>query len=320
MFGSAGALAAGTASAAASQGSRATWGIGYEGQRKADRGDGTFLNPIMAGDCPDPTILRDGDDYYMTFTTFESYPGLILWHSRDLVNWRAIGPAITKPMGSVLAVDLCKHNGRYYIYIPIVATSISTFSGRSRVFVIHAETIAGPWSDPIPLEITGIIDPGHVVGEDGHRYLFTNGVNRVKLTADGLAAQARRVLLHDQCSGRHRGAADESHGHRRALALDPRTPEELPAQPDRAHGGSGGKMVIARSRDRVRRACATRTARWSFQEKAPRRAIRRRSRAWSGIRRTRYRWISSSAVRQTVGCCCTSTKGSMSACRTTARA
>lgn len=196
MFGGGGVLAAGAGTAAES-GRRPTWGTGYEGQRRADRGDGTFLNPIMAGDYPDPTLLKDGDDYYMTFTTFESYPGLIIWHSRDLVNWSALGPAISKPLGSVLAVDLCKHDGRYYIYIPIVATSISTFTGRSRVFVIHADDIAGPWSDPIAMEITGIIDPGHAVGEDGNRYLFTNGVNRVKLTADGLAADGQLEKVYD---------------------------------------------------------------------------------------------------------------------------
>ena len=180
-----------------SSGSRRKWGSGYEGQRKADRDDGTFLNPIMAGDYPDPTILRDGDDYYMTFTTFESYPGLIIHHSRDLVNWSAIGPAIVKPLGSVLAVDLCKHGGRYYLYIPIVATSVSTFTGRSRIFVTHADRMSGPWSEPIPLEITGTIDPGHVVGEDGNRYLFSSGVNRVKLKPDGLAADGPMEKVYD---------------------------------------------------------------------------------------------------------------------------
>ena len=55
-----------------------TWAAGFEGQRKADLGDGTFLNPIMAGDHPDPTILRDGADYYMTFSSFDAYPGLVV--------------------------------------------------------------------------------------------------------------------------------------------------------------------------------------------------------------------------------------------------
>src|SRR6478672_3752549 len=70
------------------------WGRGIEGQRRADLGDGTYRNPIIAGDHPDPTILKDGDDYYMTFSSFLSYPGLVLWHSTDLVNWAPIGPAL----------------------------------------------------------------------------------------------------------------------------------------------------------------------------------------------------------------------------------
>jgi xylan 1,4-beta-xylosidase len=52
-----------------------TWARGIEGQRRADLGDGTFLNPIVSGDHPDPTILKDGDDYYMTFSSFVAVPG-----------------------------------------------------------------------------------------------------------------------------------------------------------------------------------------------------------------------------------------------------
>src|SRR5918995_657692 len=94
------------------------WARGIEAQRKADLGNGTFLNPILAGDHPDPSILKDGDDYYMTFSSFDAYPGLVLWRSRDLVNWSPIGPALFKNVGSVWAPDLVKHKGRYYIYFP----------------------------------------------------------------------------------------------------------------------------------------------------------------------------------------------------------
>ncbi len=153
---------------------------GIEGQRKADLGDGTFLNPIVAGDHPDPTVLKDGDDYYMTFSSFLSYPGAVIWHSKDLVNWTPIGPALKKPIGSVWAMDLVKHEGRYYIYVPALG------SGGIRIFVIHAGDIRGPWSDPVDLHIDGAIDPGHAVGEDGKRYLFVNGVRKIRLTDDGL--------------------------------------------------------------------------------------------------------------------------------------
>src|SRR5215467_7071024 len=92
------------------------WARGIEGQRKADLGNGTFLNPILAGDHPDPSILKDGDDYYMTFSSFDSYPGVVLWHSRDLINWTPLAPTLTTPIGSVWACELVKHAGRYYIY------------------------------------------------------------------------------------------------------------------------------------------------------------------------------------------------------------
>src|SRR5450631_2499018 len=65
---------------------RPLWGRGFEGQRKADLEDGSFLNPILAGDYPDPSILKDGSDYYMTHSSFDASPGLLIWHSRDLVN------------------------------------------------------------------------------------------------------------------------------------------------------------------------------------------------------------------------------------------
>jgi xylan 1,4-beta-xylosidase len=162
---------------------RPTWGTGLEGQRRADRGDGTYLNPIIAGDHPDPTILKDGADYYMTFSSFYSYPGLVIWRSTDLVNWAPVGPALTRPLGAIWAVDLVRHEGRYFIYIPANPDD----RGWS-IYAIWADDIRGPWSDPVDLKISGCIDPGHVVGEDGNRYLFTNGIRRIRLTDDGLAA------------------------------------------------------------------------------------------------------------------------------------
>src|SRR6188768_1598154 len=109
---------------------------GIEGQRKADLGNGTFLNPIMPGDHPDPSILKDGDDYYMTFSSFDAYPGLVIWHSRDLVNWEPVGPALRRNVGSVWAPDLIKHNGRYYIYFPGVTPERANY-------VIWADNIRG---------------------------------------------------------------------------------------------------------------------------------------------------------------------------------
>ncbi|QNQ09539.1 family 43 glycosylhydrolase [Sphingomonas alpina] len=157
-----------------------TWRRGLDNQRIADLGDGRFLNPIVSGDRPDPAILKDGADYYMTFSSFDSYPGLVIWHSRDLVNWRPMGPALTRNIGSVWAVSLEKHDGRFFLYIP-------TKSDPNSIWVIHADRIEGPWSDPIDLHLPNHIDPCHAVGEDGSRWLFLSGGDRIRLAADGLS-------------------------------------------------------------------------------------------------------------------------------------
>jgi xylan 1,4-beta-xylosidase len=193
----AGAATATASSAATKAAQQPTWQRGLEGQRRADLGDGRYLNPIVAGDHPDPTILKDGEDYYMTFTPFEACPGLTVWHSRDLVNWSPQQPALRTAIGTVLAVDLCKHNGRYFIYIPAFPAATPGNFAPPQIFVIHAPSMQGPWSEPLALGISGFIDPGHVVGEDGRRYLFLSGVSRVRLRADGLATDGPVERVYD---------------------------------------------------------------------------------------------------------------------------
>ena len=161
------------------------WAQGPEGQRKADLGNGTFQNPIVAGDRPDPSILKDGPDYYMTFSTFDAYPGLVIWHSRDLVNWQPLVATLKRNIGSVWAPELCKHKDRYYLYIPTKKTAVP--GSKTTSWVIWADDIRGPWSDPIDLNLPKHIDPGHAVGEDGSRWLFLSGVDRVRLADDGLS-------------------------------------------------------------------------------------------------------------------------------------
>jgi len=183
----AGALTAGAALPATAQ----SWRRGVDGQRVADLGDGRFLNPVLAGDRPDPAILKDGRDYYLTFSSFDSYPGCVIWHSRDLVNWRPIGPALTRNIGSVWAVSLEKHAGRYFLYIPVKA------SPTNGIFVIHADRIEGPWSEPIDLNLPDHIDPCHAVGEDGSRWLFLSGGDRIRLSDDGLSTIGKVEHVYD---------------------------------------------------------------------------------------------------------------------------
>ncbi|WP_345776174.1 family 43 glycosylhydrolase [Luteimonas sp. RC10] len=167
--------------APASQG----WARGIEHQRKADLGDGTFLNPVFAGDRPDPSVLKDGEDYYLTLSSFDAYPGLPLWHSRDLVNWQPLGHAITKNVGSIWAPDIVRHDGRYYIYFP--ARTGGTEGAERSNYVVWADDIRGPWSEPVEIGLSRYIDPGHAVGEDGKRYLFLSGGDYVQLADDGLS-------------------------------------------------------------------------------------------------------------------------------------
>lgn len=165
------------------------WGRGIEGQRKADLGNGRYLNPVLSGDYPDPSVLKDGDDYYITHSSFDASPGLLIWHSRDLVNWQPIGPALRKSLGTGFAVDIAKHEGRYFIYIPFMKAPWSKgLRSFANIYVIHAPSMRGPWSDPVEVGVTDLIDPGHIVGEDGRRYLFFNGGKRVRLSDDGLSA------------------------------------------------------------------------------------------------------------------------------------
>lgn len=167
------------------------YGRGFDNQRIADLGDGTFLNPVVSGDRPDPSILQDGKDYYLTFSTFDAYPGLTIWHSQDLVNWRPLAPALHRNIGSVWAPSLHKDRGRYLLYIPV-----KNAKGND-TFVSYAESIEGPWSDPVALGLPNHIDPCHAVGEDGSRWLFLSGGDRVRLSEDNLSLAGEVEHIYD---------------------------------------------------------------------------------------------------------------------------
>ena len=137
---------------------------------------GSYTNPIFHGDYPDPSILRDGDNYYMVHSSFEYYPGLLIWHSKDLINWKPVTHALHKKVGSVYAPDLVKYKNKFYIYFPANGTN----------YVVTADSIGGQWSDPVDLKI-GNIDPGHITDEHGKRYLFFSDGGFVPLSDDGLS-------------------------------------------------------------------------------------------------------------------------------------
>lgn len=142
---------------------------------------------IFPGDYPDPTIIRDGKDFYMTHSSFTYYPGLLVWHSTDLINWEPVARAVQGQDYSIFAPELCKVGDKYIIYYP-------TSNGEN--FVVTADKIEGPWSDPVKIAVSGI-DPGHVIDTDGSRYLYTNNGFMVKLTEDGLAAAGRNKKVYN---------------------------------------------------------------------------------------------------------------------------
>lgn len=136
----------------------------------------TYTNPILGGDYPDPSIVRDGNDYYMTHSSFDYNPGLIVWHSTDLVNWEPISYALQTYLGSVWAPDIAIVDGQFRIYF--------TVHGRGN-WVVTADSPYGPWSEPKDLHVDKI-DPCIAVGDDGTKWLFISGGWRKQLTPDGL--------------------------------------------------------------------------------------------------------------------------------------
>ena len=165
-------------------------GLFYFSQAQKQTATGTkstqyFSNPIFAGDYPDPSILKDGDTYYITHSSFQYYPGLQIWQSKDLVNWTPVTHALTKNVGSVWAPDMAKHNGKYYIYFP----------ANNQIYVTVSSSIAGPWSDPIGLKISAI-DPGHFTDDNGNRYLFFPNGSYVSLSPDGLSVTSEMKFVY----------------------------------------------------------------------------------------------------------------------------
>jgi xylan 1,4-beta-xylosidase len=133
-----------------------------------------FQNPILAGFYPDPSVVRVGEDFYLVNSTFGFFPGIPIFHSRDLVNWKQIGNAIHRPeqlpyknvalaQSGVYAATIEHRNGTFYV--------INTCVGCEGNFIVTATNPAGPWSDPIWLPHLGGIDPSIFFDDDGKTYI-----------------------------------------------------------------------------------------------------------------------------------------------------
>ena len=144
------------------------------------------LDLILSGDYPDPSLVRNGPDFYMTNTCWRHQPGLLIWHSRDLTRWTPIAAALHRDVGEVWAPDLILHGGSYYIYFPADGV----------IWAVRAERPEGPWSDPVCLGVKGI-DPGHIATPEGRRFLFINGGYIMELAPDGLSVVGEPRKVYD---------------------------------------------------------------------------------------------------------------------------
>src|SRR5688572_31642109 len=108
-----------------------------------------LTNPILAGFYPDPSICRAGEDYYIVNSSFAYFPGLPIFHSKDLVSWKLIGHAMDRPSQlelngagvsrGLFAPAISFYKGKFYI--------VCTLIDRGGNFIITADNPAGPWSE-----------------------------------------------------------------------------------------------------------------------------------------------------------------------------
>jgi xylan 1,4-beta-xylosidase len=144
--------------------------------RDSAAGPGEYQNPIIAGFYPDPSITQAGDDFYLVHSTFAYFPGVPVFHSRDLVNWRQIGNVIHRPeqldfsgLGisrGIFAPAIEHHEGTFYL--------LTTCVDCGGNFVSTATDPAGPWSDAAWLPQVGGIDPSLFFDDDGRAWVLNN--------------------------------------------------------------------------------------------------------------------------------------------------
>ncbi|HRX94687.1 MAG TPA: glycoside hydrolase family 43 protein [Chitinophagaceae bacterium] len=138
----------------------------------------SFTNPILAGYYPDPSICKAGNDYYIVNSSFAHYPGLPLFHSKDLLNWELIGYALDRPeqlplegrnagvSRGLFAPAISYHKGTFYI----VCTNVSGIGN----FVVTAKDPKGPWSNPVALPEVNGIDPSLFFDDNDKAYIIYN--------------------------------------------------------------------------------------------------------------------------------------------------
>ena len=151
-----------------------------------DAKEGFYINPVISGAHPDPSICRVGDDFYIVNSSFEYFPGLPIHHSKDLVNWELIGHGLhredqcngemnlvdVQSDGGIHAPTIRYHKGKFYIITTNVYNSGDGKPGLMRNFIITAKNPSGPWSDPHIIEGAPGIDPDIFFDSNGKVYFI----------------------------------------------------------------------------------------------------------------------------------------------------
>lgn len=169
---------------------------------QSDQGDGTYKNPILYADYSDPDVVRVGDDYYMTASSFNCVPGLPILHSKDMVNWQLVNHALPVQVpqdhfsvpqhgNGVWAPSIRYHNEHFYIY-----WGDPDFG----IYMVKTKDPLGAWEPPVlVMEAKGAIDPSPLWDDDGKAYLVhawagsRAGVKSL-LTVHRMNAEGTKVL------------------------------------------------------------------------------------------------------------------------------
>lgn len=152
---------------------------------------GKYKNPIIFGENADPNVLLDGDYYYLVSSScFGNYGVMQMWKSTDLVDWQPMYHVLNgDDCKGAFAPELIKHNGKYYIY---------NFMNNFGSYVTVCDNIEkGNWSKAYKMEGIKGIDPGHIVDDDGNRYLCVSNNLMYKLSPDGMNVVDEGVKICD---------------------------------------------------------------------------------------------------------------------------